>query len=279
MIVFLVFLAAITAATTLWIAWLSDSWEREPVRAIEDFFLQGVLTQFVLVSLGQRLLGFENWSALGLGAVLVPAALLLPTLLATHAEFDEAYDGIVYAVAFVAGASLVLTLWDIPDLVRDASGATLPPGALLGPRDLLLAVTAPSILARIGLHISVMAVAGLAGAVLGMARHRYAQTKIAGSGAMLLVVVTVVAAERIAGSPSWLHWGLVLAVGIAAYIVKQRSPFKGRPEALESEVVVKAFKATLMVVGAAVLVLSLLGTLVAPDRFDVSAPDSVGERH
>jgi RsiW-degrading membrane proteinase PrsW (M82 family) len=101
--VFLLLVCGVSALVTIGVAWLSDTWEREPLHLVENVLLLGVTVQLIIVIAGVSLFGFEDWSRAGTLSVVLPACALLPLATASLKELDEPFDGIVYAVAFACG--------------------------------------------------------------------------------------------------------------------------------------------------------------------------------
>jgi len=223
-----------------------------------------------LVLVARWAAGFDAWGALGLLGVALPAGILVPSATARLSELDEPYDGVVYSVAFASGSSLVLLLWDVPLLARQAGGAALQPGVVLGFRDLVALLGAPAVLERLGAHAAALAVAVLTGALFGVLAgipgRRRSPWVLALAGGLLAVLLSL--ADRLLQGAWWVRLVLaILAVG-TAFAVKSRSPFRSRPEAPQTDLAVEGMKAALLVVGACFVALCLLASVAGSDRFE-----------
>ena len=270
MIVFLVVVSGASSLIALLAAWASDTWEREPLESVENVLLLGVAVQVALVLLARWAAGFDAWGALGLFGVALPAGILLPFAAAKLSELDEPYDGIVYSVAFASGSSLVLLLWDVPALAREAGGAALHPGAVLGLRDLVALLGAPAVLARLGAHAAAVAVAvltgGLYGVLVGVRDRRRAPLALALAGGLLAALLSL--ADLLVQGAWWGRVGLAVLAVIAAFVLKSRSPFRSRPKAPRTDLAVEGVKAALIVIGACFVALCLLASVAGSDRFE-----------
>ena len=65
-----------------------------------------------------RWIGVEAWSGWLYLLTLTILAIILPMFLAEEKEFDERFDGVVYAVAFTVGAASVVHLFNLPRSVH-----------------------------------------------------------------------------------------------------------------------------------------------------------------
>ena len=268
MIVFLVVVSGASSLIALLAAWASDTWEREPLESVENVLLLGVAVQVALVLLARWAAGFDAWGALGLLGVALPAGILVPFAAAKLSELDEPYDGVVYSVAFASGSSLVLLLWDVPVLAREAGGAALQPGVVLGLRDLVALLGAPAVVARLGAHAAAVAVAVLTGALygvlVGVRDQRRAPLALAGG----LLAALLSLADLLVQGAWWGRVGLAVLAVIAAFVLKSRSPFRSRPKAPQTDLAVEGVKAALLVIGACFVALCLLASVAGSDRFE-----------
>lgn len=249
--VFLLLVCGVSALVTLGVAWLSDTWEREPLHLVENVLLLGVTVQLIIVIAGVSLFGFEDWSGAGTLSVVLPACALLPLATASLKELDEPFDGIVYAVAFACGGSLVQLMWDVPQLARQAGAGLLHPATFPGTRDLILLFAAPPVAARLGDHVTAMAVAVMAGAAFGWLAVRRRQRGLVKLAAVAGAVATALAlTDAWLGGAGWLRLTLLLAALAVGITVKRASPFRERPEAAHPDLALDGLKATLLVIGA-----------------------------
>jgi hypothetical protein len=248
--------AGLLSTLLLAVVYLSDRYEREPIELIQNFFLSGLLGQLVLILAVTAVGGDVSWSGPWILVTIVCAALYLPFQLHRQTEMDERFDGIVYAVALVGGATCVIHLNNLPRVIaaspyRDA----LAPGAEPDLRDLLILATSPGFTAELG-----------QGLVMILA-------------AVLVCVVVALAAtglDLLTGG-AWPVRGALAVMAVAvAVAVKRRSVFKDRPELPERDVLVMGLKTVLIVFGAALLATVLLQAVVeqhyGPD-------DTVTQRH
>lgn len=270
MVVFLVVVSGASSLIALLAAWASDTWEREPLESVENVLLLGVAVQVALVLLARWAVGFDAWGALGLLGVALPAGLLVPFAAAKLSELDEPYDGVVYSVAFASGSSLVLLLWDVPVLAREAGEAALQPGVVLGLRDLVALLGAPAVLERLGAHAAAVAVAALTGALYGVlagvSGRRRAPLALALAGGLLAALLSL--ADRLVQGAWWGRVGLAVFAVIAAFVLKSRSPFRSRLKAPQTDLAVEGVKAALLVIGACFVALCLLASVAGSDRFE-----------
>jgi len=165
--------AGLLSTLLLAVVYLADRYEREPIELIQNFFLSGLLGQLVLILAVTAVGGEVSWSGPWILVTMVCAALYLPFQLHRQAEMDERFDGIVYAVALVGGATCVIHLNNLPRVIaaspyRDA----LAPGAEPDLRDLLILATSPGFTAELGQGLVMILAAVLVGAVLGTLQLR-----------------------------------------------------------------------------------------------------------
>jgi hypothetical protein len=273
MVVFLVVVCCAATWLALFVAWVFDLWEREPLAIVERLLLLGIAAQVGLVILGKWAFGFEAWNQLGLLGAALPAGLLLPVATAGISELDEPYDGIVYGVALACGASLVLLLWDIPLLAREVGAQALQPSVFPGIRDLALALRVPAVLERLVDHVSIVAVAALTGSVYGtLASDRAKRWRmpalVAAAGTLSAALA---AGDWVLGGAAWFRVLLTAAAVAAAAAAKRRSPFRAKPEPAAPDVTLERVKATLVVLGACLLALCVLASVADTDRYVVPA--------
>ncbi len=104
---------------------------------------------------------------------MVCAALYLPFQLHRQPEMDERFDGIVYSVAFVGGATCVIHLNNLPGVIAASPyREALVPGAVPDLRDLLILATSPGFAAELGQGLVLILAAVFVGAVLGTLQLR-----------------------------------------------------------------------------------------------------------
>ncbi len=274
--------AGLLSTLLLAVVYLADRYEREPIELIQNFFLSGLLGQLVLilavtaVTAVTAVGGEVSWSGPSILITMVCAALYLPFQLHRQTEMDERFDGIVYAVALVGGATCVIHLNNLPRVIaaspyRDA----LAPGAEPDLRDLLILATSPGFTAELGQGLVMILAAVLVGAVLGTLQLRgWSPSRTA----LVCVVVALAATglDLMTGG-AWPVRGALAVMAVAvAVAVKRRSVFKDRPELPERDVLIMGLKTVLIVFGAALLATVLLQAVVeqhyGPD-------DTVTQRH
>jgi len=248
--------AGLLSTLLLAVVYLSDRYEREPIELIQNFFLSGLLGQLVLILAVTAVSGDVSWSGPWILITIVCAALYLPFQLHRQTEMDERFDGIVYAVALVGGATCVIHLNNLPRVIaaspyRDA----LAPGAEPDLRDLLILATSPGIAAELGQGLVVILAAVLVGALLGALQLRgWSPSRTA----LVCVVVALAATglDLLTGG-AWPVRGALAVMAVA------------RPEPLERDVLIMGLKTVLIVFGAALLATVLLQAVVqqphAPD--------------
>jgi len=272
--IYIAFFAGLLGAVLLAVIYLADRWEPEPIELIQSSFLSGLIAQLVLVLAMTLFGGASSWSGAWLLVTVVGIAVYLPFQLRRQPELDERFDGIVYAVAFSAGATCAIHLNNLPVALaaspyREAVGAGAEPDL----RDLLILAGSAGFRDELGSALVVVATAVLVGAVLGvlqLAGNPPGRTAaFCGLTALFLGV-----GDLLAGG----HWAVramlvVAAVGVAI-AVKRRSVFRGRPEPAESDVLVAGAKTVLMVFGAALLATVLLQAVVEQPRSIQRAPGS-----
>ena len=257
----IIYIAALTTVLCLWVLaliYLADLWEREPLDLIQNVFLAGLVAQLALILAVDQLLGLESWSGWLYALTAAALAGLLPAILAEEKELDERFDGVVYAVAFTAGAASVIHLFNLPGAAaRHPELVVLDASTAPGFRDLWLLVSATGPRGELIDLLTLLLISIPAGAVLGTLklRGRPLGGQIAGT---LLVALALVAVDLAAGG--WWAVRLALAAGalVTAVALKRASVFRhGQPQP-EREVFLGALKTGLMIFGAIVLALALL---------------------
>ncbi len=260
----IIYIAALTTVLCLWVLaliYLADLWEREPLDLIQNVFLAGLIAQLTLILAVDRLAGLESWSGWLYALTATALASLLPVVLAEEKELDERFDGVVYAVAFTAGAASVVHLFNLPGAAaRHPELVVLDASTAPGFRDLWLLVSATGPRGELVDLLTLLLIAAPAGAVLGTLklRGRPLGSQIAGT---LVVGLALVAVDQAAGG--WWPARLTLAAValVTAVALKRTSVFRrGQPQP-EREVFLGALKTGLMIFGAVVLALALLLSL------------------
>jgi len=263
--------AGLLSTLLLAVVYLADRYEREPIELIQNFFLSGLFGQLVIILAITSVGGEVSWSGLWILLTLACSALYLPFQLHRQTEMDERFDGIVYSVAFVGGATCAIHLNNLPSVIaaspyRDA----LISGAVPDVRDLLILATSSGFAAELGQGFVLILAAVFVGAVLGTLQLR-------GWSPWQTAPVCVVVALAITGfdllaSGTWPVRGLLAVAGFAvALAVKRRSVFKDMPEPPERDVLVLGLRTVLMVFGAALLATVLLQAVVEqPEVTDVN---------
>ena len=244
------------------VVYLADRYEPEPIELIQDSFLTGLAGQLALIFLVSSVDGQLMWSGAWMMVTVVCASAYLPFRLHRQAEMDERFDGIVYSVALVGGATCVIHLNNLPGVIaaspyRDA----LAPGAEPDLRDMLILTGSPGIAGELGLGLVAIMAAILVGAALGVLQMRgWSPWRTA----LVCVGVgsAVVGVDLLAGGGWWVRGVLVVTALVVALAVKRRSVFKDRPEPREREVLLMGLKTVLVVFGAALLAMVLLQAVV-----------------
>jgi len=263
--------AGLLSALLLAVVYLADRYEREPIELIQNFFLSGLLGQLVLVLVVTSVRGEVSWSGWWILLTVAGAALYLPFQLHRQAEMDERFDGIVYSVAFVGGATCVVHLNNLPGVIaaspyRDA----LVPGSVPDLRDLVILATSSGFAAELGQGFVMILSAVFVGAILGMLQLRGRPPWQTAAACMVGALATT-GLDLLTGG-SWPVRGVLAVVGLAVVLaVKRRSVFKDRPEPTERDVLVLGLKTVLMIFGAALLATVLLQAVAEhPDVPDVT---------
>ena len=254
--------AGMLSSLLLAVVYLADRYEPEPIELIQDSFLTGLAGQLALIFLVSSVDGQLMWSGAWMMVTVVCASAYLPFRLHRQAEMDERFDGIVYSVALVGGATCVIHLNNLPGVIaaspyRDA----LAPGAEPDLRDMLILTGSPGIAGELGLGLVAIMAAILVGAALGVLQMRgWSPWRTA----LVCVGVgsAVVGVDLLAGGGWWVRGVLVVTALVVALAVKRRSVFKDRPEPREREVLLMGLKTVLVVFGAALLAMVLLQAVV-----------------
>jgi len=242
--------------------YLADRYEREPIELIQNFFLSGLLGQLVIILAVTSVGGEVTWSGPWILLTMVGAALYLPFQLHREAEMDERFDGIVYSVAFVGGATCVIHLNNLPGVIaaspyRDA----LVPGSVPDLRDLVILATSSGFAAELGQGFVMILTAVFVGAILGRLQL-LGWSPWQTAGVCVPLAFATIGLDLLTGG-SWLLRGVLAVVGLAVVLaVKRRSIFKDRPKPAERDVLILGLKTVLMVFGAALLATVLLQAVV-----------------
>jgi len=254
--------AGLLSTLLLAVIYIADRYEREPIELIQNFFLFGLLGQLVLILAVTAVVGSFSWSGPWILITMVLAAIFLPFQLHRQAEMDERFDGIVYAVALVGGATCAIHLNNLPQVIAASPyRAALAPGAVPDLRDQLILATSPEFVAELGQGFVVILAAVLFGALLGTLQMRgWSPWRTAFVCAAAALAATGL--DLLTGGA----WPVRGALAVAAFAivlgVKRRSVFRDHPEPLEHDVLVMGLKTVLMVFGAALLATVLLQTVV-----------------
>ena len=265
--IYIASIAGLLSSLLLGFVYLADRYEREPIELIQSYFLFGLAGQLVLILAAVAVFGDISWSGPWILVTAAGVALVLPFQLHRQPEMDERFDGIVYSVAFVGGATCVIHINNLPRVIaaspyRDA----LASGAAPDLRDLLIVAASPEFAAELGQGLVVILTAVLVGAVLGTLQLRgWPPWKTA---AVCLGVALAITGFDLLTGGGWIVRGVVSLVVVAAAVaIKQRSVFKDRPEASERDLLIMGFKTVLIVFGAVLLATVLLRTVVdQPDE-------------
>ena len=269
MIIYVAALTALLSLLVLAMVYLADLFEREPLDLIQNAFLAGLGAQLVLVLGIHRWIGVEAWSGWLYLLTLTVLAIILPMFLAEEKEFDERFDGVVYAVAFTVGAASVVHLFNLPRVAaRSPESVALGGGEVPGARDLLLLVTAPGPRGELGDLLALLGVAALAGAVLGVLKlqGRPLIQQVAG----MLLAAGLLGGLELSTGGAWPVRVLLAVAAVATTVaLKRRSVFRQRHQLPERELFLGSLKTALMILGATVLALALLMSLT--DSWELTA--------
>ncbi|MEE4273874.1 MAG: hypothetical protein V2I67_19510 [Thermoanaerobaculales bacterium] len=271
--IYIAFFTGLLGAVLLAVIYLADRWEPEPIELIQSSFLSGLIAQLVLILAMTLFGGASSWTGPWLLVTLTGIGVYLPYQLRRQPELDERFDGIVYTVAFSAGATCAIHLNNLPVALasspyRDALGVGAEPDL----RDLLILAGSAGFREELGSGLVVIATAVLVGAVVGILQLGGTPpgrtAAICGFAALSLGV-----GDLLAGGHWIVRFMLVVAAVGVAIAVKRRSVFRGRPEPAESDVLVAGAKTVLMIFGAALLATVLLQAAVEQPRSIRELPD------
>jgi RsiW-degrading membrane proteinase PrsW (M82 family) len=257
-LIYIASFASLLSMVVLVTVYLADRYEREPIELIQSCFLLGALGQLVLVLVTNIVAAGLLWSGPWVLLTVTCAALYLPFHLHRQDEMDERFDGIVYTVAFLAGAGCVIHLNNLPQLVA-ASPYHAALTAAAGPdlRDLLILATSPELATELGQGLTIILAAVLVGATIGVLQQRaWSPSGIA--AAAVVVGLAAIGLDLLAGG-AWLLRAVLAVLAVAvAVAIKRRSVFKDQPEPDERDVLIMGIKTLLIVFGAALLAMVLL---------------------
>ncbi|MGD8439666.1 MAG: hypothetical protein PVG53_03975 [Holophagae bacterium] len=264
-------LAGVVSSLLLAAVYLADRYEREPIELIQDSFLVGLIGQLALILARWTITGEALWTGPWPLVTLVAAAVYLPQRLAREPEVDERFDGIVYAVATLAGAVCAMLVNDLPWLAAASPHrAALAPGAEPDLRDLVIVATGPELGADLGRGAVLVLAAVLIGAVLGVLQLR-GTSRWPTTAACVATAALVGGLDLALGGASWWRWILAATAAAAAVTLKHRSVFRDRPQVPERDVVVLGLKTVMLVLGAALLATALLRAVV--EQPSIEPPD------
>ena len=254
--------AGLLSSLLLAVVYLADRYEPEPIELIQDSFLTGLAGQLMLVFAVSSVAGTVLWSGWWLLVTVVAAAVYLAFGLHRQGEVDERFDGIVYSVATLGGATCAIHLNNLPRVMAASPyHDALAPGAEPDLRDLLILAGSPGFSAELGRGLVVILSAVFVGAVVGTLKLRAWppwQTAMVAAA----VGVVVVGGDVATGGSWWVRGALALAAFGIAVAVKRRSVFMGRPEPRERDVVIMGLKTILIIFGASLLAMGLLQAVV-----------------
>ncbi|MCP4901511.1 MAG: hypothetical protein GY906_31490 [bacterium] len=268
--IYIASVAGLLSSLLLLVVYLADRYEREPIELIQNYYLFGLVGQLVLILAVTAAVGDVIWSGPWILITVFCAAFYLPFQLRRQAEMDERFDGIVYSVALMGGASCAIHLNNLPHVIAASPyHDALASGAEPDLRDLLILATSRGFAAELGQGLVVVFVAVLVGAALGVLQLR--GWSLGRTAAVCVSVALAVAGlDVLTGGALTLRW-LVAGCAIAvALTVKGRSVFRHQPETPERDVLLMGVKTVLMIFGAVLLATVLLQVIVeqpyAPDE-------------
>ncbi len=258
MLIYLPVVSALLSLVVLALVYHADLYEREPIENIQNWFLLGLLVQLVLILIVDAAIGLDLWAGPWILITVGIAALALPFSLRRESELDERFDGIVYTVACLSGATGVIHVHNLPKIMAASPfGSVLAPDAAPGLRDLLILAGSGSFATDLGQTLTILLIAVLIGATLGVLQLGGRGTATI-AAACLAVGLAAAGLDLVSGGSWWVRAGLAVAACTAAVLIKRRSVFRGRPQTTESEVLVQAVKTALMVLGATLLAAAVL---------------------
>jgi hypothetical protein len=261
MLIYVAFFAGAVAAAVLAAVYLSDRYEREPLNAVQDAFLAGALAQAVAVVALLAITHRVFWDGWWVAATLVGLVVAMPGQLRRCGEVDERFDGIVYTVSTAAGALCVIHLANLPTIAalsphRAALGTTATPDL----RDLLIIAGSPGFAGELGAGVVLVALAVLAGAVIGHG-HQRAMSPWRVSLTALAVTGPVFVVDVLSHGQVPIRAAIALAAIVVAAVVKGRSVFRAAPRTTEPEALKLGLKTLLIVFGTCLLIGVLFSAL------------------
>ncbi len=263
MLIYLPIVASFLSLMMLALVYAADHYEREPIERLQSWFLLGVLVQLILILTCDAIVGIDLWSGRWILLSVGVAALVLPLLLKNENELDERFDGIIYTVACLGGATSVIHVHNLPKITATSPiGSVLDSDAAPGLRDLVLLVGSPSFAADLGQGLTILLVAMLIGATFGIL-HFGGRSPITIAASCFAVGFGATSVELLSGGTWMVRLGLAIVACTLAFFVKRRSVFRNRPQVTENEVLIQGVKTVLMVLGAT-LVAAALFTAVSP---------------
>ena len=168
----------------------------------------------MLVMITTVVAGQILWSGPWLLLTVVGAALTMPFHVRSLAEMDERFDGIVYTVAWLAGATCVIHLNNLPQ-VASASPFhdALRHGAMPGLRDLLIVGTSPGFAGELGQGLMMIMAGVLVGAMLGVL-HMLGRAPGRIAAACAVVGLAAIGADVVGGG-AWPIRALLVVAALA----------------------------------------------------------------
>jgi hypothetical protein len=262
--IYIAFVSGALSVVLLAVVYAADRYEPEPIDAIQNAYLAGLLAQLVVILGTTMIAGAMSWSGPWVLVTGVGVALVVPFQLSGRDEVDERFDGIVYTVAAMAGASCVIHLNNLQTISMAAPlDAALGSGAEPDLRDLMILIRSPAVSTELGSWLVLIATAVLVGAVLGSLQLR-------GMGPASIAPICAAVAVAAIGLDLAMagHWiirsVLALAALGSAVALNRRSVFRHRPQAREAETVILGFRTILVVLGAALLTAVILTSVTGP---------------
>jgi hypothetical protein len=175
--------------------YLADRYEPEPLELVQDTFLLGALAQagaILAVAAFTHRIGWDGW---WIGGTLLGWCSSCPVTCGGSARPTSASTASSYTVSAAAGALCVIHVANLPTIAtqspyRTALAATATPDL----RDLLIITGAPGFAHELGRGALIIALAVIAGGVMGHAHMRGARPWAA-SLVALGITVPVVAAD------------------------------------------------------------------------------------
>ena len=272
MLVYLPVVATLLSLGMLALVYAADLYEREPIERIQNWFLLGFLVQLVLILIIDGVTGLDLWSGAWILVTVGVAAIALPFSLRHESELDERFDGIVYTVACLAGATSVIHVHNLPKITAaSVFGSVLAPDTAPGLRDLLILAGSEAFAADLAQGLAILVAAVLIGATLGVLQLGGRRPAIA-AAACLAVGLAAAGLELISGGSWGVRATLVVAACTVAILLKRRSVFRKGPQTTESEILVQGVKTVLMVLGATLLAAAVLAAMAPPPDLPTELP-------